>query len=178
MMHVTQLLLQYARSIPPPVPSPMPYTSPSLSPHPHPPIHPQHLPFNLNPTLQAAIARSLAAGQIIWLYSHCYALVACVFVLCGVLYLLGENHADGCSYFGLGKDTHRSLSLDVLQARLPMLSLRNPAPFPTFQLPAPAAFLNLLILKTVALMQPLQTDIGARALKNAKFVLLFLCVVT
>jgi hypothetical protein len=62
MMHITQLLLQFARSIPPPNPSPMPYTSPSLSPHPHPPIFPKHLPFNLNPTLQAAISRSLAAG--------------------------------------------------------------------------------------------------------------------
>jgi hypothetical protein len=99
-------------------------------------------------------------------------------LLCGLLYLLGENHADGCSYSGSGKDTHRSLSLDVLQARLPMLSLRNPALFLTFQPPAPAVFLNLLMLKTVALTQTLQTDIGARVLKNAKFVLLFLFGVT
>jgi hypothetical protein len=67
MMHITQLLLQFARSVPPPNPSPMPYTSPSLSPHPHPPIFAQHLPFNLNPTLQAAITRSLAAGDV----PHC-----------------------------------------------------------------------------------------------------------
>jgi hypothetical protein len=63
MMHITQLLLQFARSLPPPAPSPMPYTSPSLRPQPHSPIFPQHLPFNLNPTIQAAIARSLAAGK-------------------------------------------------------------------------------------------------------------------
>jgi hypothetical protein len=70
MMHITQLLLQFARSLPAPAPSPMPYTSPSLRPQPHSPIFPLHLPFNLNPTIQSAIARSLAAGATCLLSTH------------------------------------------------------------------------------------------------------------
>jgi hypothetical protein len=99
MMHITQLLLQFARSISPPNPSPMPYTSPSLSPHPHPPILPQHLPFNLSPTLQAAISRSLAAGGDEF----------CKFIFRKLCVLLNLT---------AGQETHQNLSLDVLQVHL------------------------------------------------------------
>ena len=75
-----------------------------------------------------------------------------------------------------GKDTHRSLSLDVLQVGLLMRSLRGPALLPTLQPAAPAAFLNLSTSIMATLTRPLQTDIGARALKKAKFVLLCQCM--
>jgi hypothetical protein len=98
MMHITQLLLQLARSVPPPNPSPMPYTSPSLSPHPHPPIFAQHLPFNLNPTLQAAITRSLAAGTVTCLPLQAFTMFVFLRVVRDAIRLQGKRRTELCRW--------------------------------------------------------------------------------